>query len=77
MAVISDKPLHFAARQKSGAADGVNGELFGISNLFRMSSQRIATLDILGKPEKLQASYRIEEVDPTELGENLIQIMEQ
>lgn len=60
--------LTFAvAIQKSGTHDGVPGELFGIGNLFKMTSQRIETVERLNTKQP-QESYRIEEVDPAELG---------
>ena len=58
-----------AAVQKSKLDDGIPGELFGISNLFRMTCQNIKTVELLATQDP-QSSYRIKEVDSAELGKN-------
>lgn len=51
---------------------GMEGELWGIQNLLKLTANRVETQRIISKQRQDEDNYRIEEVNMDEIGEPFV-----
>lgn len=72
MTHLQGLPCTAAVQREKGSGVQINGELFGIQNLLKLSAERVETLEIV-RPQRAEASYRMEQYNPDDLGKPALQ----